>query len=332
MKKRTTAFILLPVILLPLLCGCSAGSREYSSSFFAFDTYISITVYSKTDAASLLLQCREAVTDTEKTLSAYNTDSELFALNSTGIAEHPSPELYETLTAAVGFCRMTEGAYDPSLFSVVDLWGICSDREFSVPSVDAIAAAGEMSGIDKILLTDDGSIVLCGGVKLDLGGIGKGYAQEKAARILENSDIEYAVLDFGGNITAVGSKADGSMFRIGIKNPSGDGVCGIIETASGMYISVSGSYERFRVSDGVTYVHIIDPDTFSPAVSDILSVAVISEDGMLSDAVSTALYVMGLEKGMEYCSGYSDSFQAVFVTTDGIYTTEAISDSFTKTE
>ena len=155
-----------------------------------------------------------------------------------------------------------------------------------------------------------------------------GDAGDEAAQILRERGITAALLDIGGNIQAIGTKPDGSDWRVGLKDPFSGGVLGIIQV-SDVAVVTSGNYERFFIGeDGKVYGHIIDPETGHPVENGIASVSVIASEGKLCDALSTALFVMGLENAQDYWRQHRN-YEMILIMEDGdIYLTEGIRDSF----
>ena len=166
-------------------------------------------------------------------------------------------------------------------------------------------------------------------MELDLGAVGKGYAGDLAAEILKDRGITSALLDIGGNIQAIGSWPDGSDWRLGIRNPFGEGQVGVL-SVSDRAVVTSGNYERYFVGDDdQTYGHIIDPSTGYPADTGLASVTIIAEEGKVGDALSTAMFVKGPQEAEEYWRAHQD-FDMLMITEDGeIRLTEGIQDSFT---
>jgi thiamine biosynthesis lipoprotein len=151
------------------------------------------------------------------------------------------------------------------------------------------------------------------GQKLDLGGIAKGFAADEAKRILIENGVKSALINLGGNILTLGNKEDGSPFRIGIQNPlrqTGQFI-GVL-SASDRTIVTSGTNERFFVKDGIRYHHIINPHTGYPAQTGLLSVTVVCENSMYADALTTSLFVLGVEKGLKLLEQTGD--EAIFIT------------------
>lgn len=185
----------------------------------------------------------------------------------------------------------------------------------------------EKVGYDKVELNNDQIQMEPGGM-IDLGAVGKGYAGDEAAQILRERGITAALLGIGGNIQAIGTKPDGSDWRVGLKDPFSGGVLGIIQV-SDVAVVTSGNYERFFIGeDGKVYGHIIDPATGHPVENGIASVSVIASEGKLCDALSTALFVMGLENAQDYWR-QRRNYEMILIMEDGdIYLTEGIRDSF----
>lgn len=158
--------------------------------------------------------------------------------------------------------------------------------------------------------------------------MGKGYAGELAAELLREAGVSSALLDLGGNIQAVGTRPDGTKWRIGLRNPYGEGTIGTLEIADCAVIT-SGNYERyFEGDDGQVYGHILNPDTGYPADSGLASVTVVTPEGKRGDALSTALFVMGEEGAKTYWQEHPD-FDMILITEDGrILITEGIAENF----
>lgn len=164
---------------------------------------------------------------------------------------------------------------------------------------------------------------------IDLGSTAKGYTSNTLINILKEHNVKSALLNLGGNVHALGSKPDGTPWKIAIKNPLTNSNAAVISIVNKAVIT-SGAYERYFIDDnGVKYGHIIDPNTGMPINNELLSVSIIGKDAVLCDALSTSLFVMGLEKSIEYWKKNND-FDAIFITKDGhIYITEGIEDDIT---
>ena len=312
--KRVFAFLLAPLLLLPYGC---APAQPLERTFFAMDTVMTLRLYEGGDE-NTLDQAEARVRELEAQWSVTEENSEICALNRGGRAEL-SPETAELLGAALDMCRRTDGALDISTYPVLRAWGFTTG-EYSVPGGEAIAALLPLVDYGRVAL-EAGAAALPPGMEIDLGSVAKGYTGDALAALLKQGGAASALLDLGGNIQAVGSKPDGSPWRVAIRDPAGDGNIGVVEVADQAVVT-SGGYERYFEEDGVRYWHIIDPATGWPARSGLTSVTVVGESGLLCDGLSTALFVMGREGALEHWRQHRD-FEAVLVSEDGSVTITA---------
>jgi thiamine biosynthesis lipoprotein len=215
------------------------------------------------------------------------------------------------------------------MYPIVRAWGFTTG-DYRVPEDDEISALMENVGYDKITLDRD-TVTLAPGMEIDLGSTAKGYAGRRVAELLRDSGVTSALLNLGGNIQTVGPKPDGSPWRIAVQDPQSDGQLGTLSVTD-MAVVTSGGYERYFEENGETFWHIMDPATGRPAKSGLISVTIVGSDGLLCDGLSTALFVMGAEKGAELWRQRGD-FEAIMVTEDGdILITAGLSGSFTLAE
>lgn len=319
--KRLTILLL----FLILLTGCGQNAMSDTRDFFAMDTVMSVTVYGGTCEEDTL-QAMRIVQEAEKELDVTDETSAISQLNETGEAEL-SEDTAELLRRALQIRDETGGAFDPTIYDLTRLWGFTTG-EYRVPSEQEIADALAKHQTSTIVLEENH--VTVSGCAVDFGAVAKGYTAAKIAA--ELSDADALNLSLGGNVQLEGEKPDGTLWRVGIKDPEHTAEnLGILELESGAVVT-SGGYERYFEEDGVRYSHIIDPRTGFPADAELSSVTIVSQDGLLADALSTALYVMGLEEATEFWAGRTD-FEAVLVEQDGtVYVTEGLKDSLTGCE
>ena len=166
-------------------------------------------------------------------------------------------------------------------------------------------------------------------MKIDLGGIAKGYTSQRIAKIYKKDGVKSGVISLGGNVQAIGTKTDGSRWKVGVQSPDDtESMIGAYEAADEAVIT-SGAYERYFEKDGKTYHHIIDPATGKPSEKDLKSVTIISKNGTLSDTLSTTLFVMGKDKAISYWKKHSKEFNMILVDENNkIYISQGIKDHF----
>lgn len=316
-----------------LLCltACSSlrgdDRTAHSASFFAMDTYLTFTAYGA-NAEGALRQAEDRIAELEGLWSVTDTDSEIYKVNHSGgqpVAVREETE--ELVSFALAMAEETDGALEPTIYPVLTAWGFTTD-ENHVPVENEIVEQLASVGYDRVHV-EDGEITLETGTMLDLGAVGKGFAGDEVVQILRENGVSSALLDIGGNIQAIGTKPDGSYWRVGLKDPFSEGVLGVLQVADEAVVT-SGSYERYFIGeDGKRYGHIIDPATGYPVDNGLVSVTVLSGEGKLCDALSTALFVKGLEGAEKYWRQRRD-FDMILITEDGnIYVTEGIRNRFT---
>lgn len=328
--KRSRMICLFLCVL--LLTGCTgtvlpdskAGADEPGEvTFFAMDTVMQLTLYGD---KTLLDDAQQQVGALERRLSVTEEGSEICAVNQTGSAVL-SAETAKLLTQALELCRRTDGALDLSIYPVVRAWGFTTG-EYGVPDEDVLR--GLLSCVDYTEIQFDGmsgQLTLAPGMEIDLGSVAKGYTGDRLIDLFGQGGASSALINLGGNVQALGSKPDGSPWRIAVQDPFGEGYAGVLDVI-GQAVITSGGYERYFEEDGQIYWHIIDPDTGCPARSGLVSVTIVGNSGLLCDALSTALFVMGYEDAVEFWRG-CDDFEMILIREDGrIAWTEGLEGSF----
>lgn len=312
-----------------LLTGCSGAPAQEpeSATFFAMDTAMDFTVY---DDAALLDEAETLIGSLEEQVSVTDEHSDIYAIDHTGSGSL-SGNAAELMEQALELCRRTGGALDISVYPIVRAWGFTTGS-YQIPDEETIQSLLPLVDYTQIQYdAATGVVTLPEGMEIDLGSVAKGYAGQLAAQMLRNSGVESALLNLGGNVQTVGAKPDGSPWQIGIKDPQGEDAMMVLSVEDQAVVT-SGGYERYFEQDGQTYWHVMDPSTGHPADSGLISVTIVGDEGVVCDGLSTALFVMGLEKAADLWAQSCD-FEAVFVTASGeVYITEGLRDRFALTE
>lgn len=315
-----------------VLTGCG-GEKEVSSQssqVFAMDTVMLLTVYGD-QAQQGLDQAEQTIQKLEKLWSATDETSEIWALNhSGGNWVELSEDTREILSRGLELCALTDGALDLTAYSAVQAWGFPTGA-YRVPNEGELEQLVGTIDYTQVEL-DDNQARLPEDMSLDLGAVAKGRLGEVLSQDLKELGVTSALLELGGNIQTVGTKPDGSRWRVGIQDPNSQegGYLAIVEVADQAVVT-SGDYQRYFEQDGQTYCHIMDPATAAPADSGVDSVSIVGSDGTVCDALSTALFVMGEEKGAQFWKDHPElDFEAIFVSQDGtIAVTEGLEEHFT---
>jgi len=276
------------------------------------DTFCSITVVasSKAEAKAAIDAGFEEIQKLETLLNYFSSESELSAINNAAgaIPVKVSRETVEILTKAMNIAEETDGAFDPTVAPVIRLWKFSKDPSDSViPSADEVERALSLVDYRNVFIDSSASeIFLEGkGMEMDLGGIAKGYAADKAVLAIKSLGIQSALVAIAGDIRGFGVNTLGQPWKVGIQNPRPEtdsekpweDIFATIQLKDSA-VSTSGDYQRFFMRDGKRYHHILDPHTGYSAESGLISSTVIAPEGYLTDGLSTAVFILGAEKGL----------------------------------
>lgn len=327
-NKKYLLIISFLVITLVFLTACTDQNKlpKAEDSAFLMDTLVQMRAHGE-KAETAVEESMKRIREIENLMSKTIETSDIYKLNNNPEKElELDSESMKVLNKAEEYAEMTAGDFDPTIGALVELWGI-GTKEAAVPSESELKSALARTGYQYLQLYEESAVITKPGVKLDLGGIAKGYAAEEVKKVVEKYDIEHAFVNLGGNVLVIGDKVDGSPWKIGIQDPrEGRGNVMAIVDAVDLTIVTSGNYERYFEEDGKLYHHIIDPKTGYPAENNLLSVSIISENSFDADALSTAVYVMGLKKGMNFIKNMED-IDVMFITEDlDVYLSSGLKD------
>ena len=294
---------------------------------YTFGTVCSINLY-EGGTADLYSKLFARLRELNDIFNNYSDSSEITRVNQRAAAEPVavSQDFFVVLKTALDFARLTDGAFDPTVGPLVKLWGF--GKEPRVPSQEEIEAAKKFVGWQNVILegfTDQNAAQPKGladqdaggsqksdidqkvaaaqtvrfakaGIRLDLGAIAKGYAADCLVDILREQGVKRASISLGGNVYVYGKKPGGSLWSVAIRDPNRPGQNSFLLKTQNATVVTSGAYERFFEQDGKIYGHIFDPATGFPAQSGLASVTIVSQTSMIADALSTSLFVLGMQK------------------------------------
>jgi len=293
--------------LLFLLTGCVKRDRIYRESRVVMDTITTITVVSPSEEEALraIDAGFKEIKRLEQLLNYFSPGSEISRINrSSGIRPvKVSRETIEIIKKAIEVSGATGGAFNPAIGPVVKLWGFSrQDRTGTIPTEEAIRDALKLVDYRKIRINEEDSEVYLEvkGMELDLGGIAKGYAADKAIEVIKGMGIKAALVAVAGDIRGYGLRPNGKPWHIGIQDPRAQDNSSVFATLylRDKAISTSGDYQRFFIKNGRRYHHIIDPKTGYPSESSIISASVIADKGFMTDGLSTAMFIFPPEEAI----------------------------------
>lgn len=312
----------------------SMETPSASQDIFAMDTYMTVTAYGEkcTEAVQAAV---DEINRLDDLWSVGNSESEISILNENG-SVILSDETYTVVKEALELYDSTGGLFDITVYPLMVEWGFTTE-DYKVPTDEKIKELLKLTGIDKINLDDEThQITLATGTQIDLGGIAKGYTSAKIMDIFSEYGIVSGLVSLGGNVQLYGTKVDGSDWRVGVENPdntikalSTSDYIGVVQISDKALIT-SGGYQRYFIDEnGEKHHHIIDPRTGSPSNSGLISVTIVSDDGLLADGLSTSLFIMGKDDAISYWHENSDQFDFILVDSEGkIYVSKGIENNF----
>jgi thiamine biosynthesis lipoprotein len=329
---KRSIVLLIAAFLVVLFSSCSINKdKPYEANGFGMGTIISQKLYGA-NSKKAANEAFEKIKYLEGIMTINETGGEINKLNENAGKGNiaVNAETIKVFESALKISDLSQGAFDITVAPVVKLWGIGSENP-RVPSENEIRELLPLIDYKSVLVDKKENRVGLEklGQMVDLGGIAKGYAGDAIVRIYKNNNIRSALVNLGGNVVTLGKRPDGSLWTIGIQNPraANGSYVGTVKVSDKAVVT-SGDYQRYYEKDGKRYHHIIDPKTGEPAQSGLMSVTVVADSSTDADGLSTAAFVLGLDKGMQLIEHYGQA-EAIFITTDKkIYITEGLEKLF----
>lgn len=305
-----------------------AAGEKHQKQVFAMDTVMILTAYGS-NAEAALDAAEARIYEIEADMDPESESGSVHALNAgAGGPVAVSEDCYNIMLTTMDYWARSGGALDPGMYPLSKAWGFIGG-DYRVPAqaeIDALLAAKNTAGI----VMGEGSAQVPAGTEVSFGAVAKGYAAQAAADLMADMGVESAILSLGGNVQTLGErKPDGSLWQVAVTDPRDTGAYVGVLSAGQAAVVTSGGYQRFFERDGVTYIHILDPATGCPVDNDLLSVTVVTDDGAKADALSTTLFVLGLDGALDFYREQGD-FELVLVTEDDrVIVTPGLADAFT---
>lgn len=344
--SRFFYLILCTVLVCPMLLftGCEnitdadtsiTGNEPISISSIKLNTAVQITIYDSQDKA-LLDDCLALCDKYELVFSRTNEKSELYKLNHrkdtsdkdpnadgqtipypvSGTADtwHISEDLASLLSQGLSITRESDGAFDIAIAPLTSLWDFTAEDP-KVPDDAAIQKALPLCSSDGVTIDGQDITLPSDDIQFDVGAIAKGYIADRMKDLLVKKGVKSAIINLGGNVLCIGSKPDGTPFKVGIQKPFADrNETEAVMDITGKSVVSSGIYERCFKQGGKLYHHILNPQTGYPYDNGLISVTIISDQSVDGDALSTTCFALGLEDGLKFAE--KKGVQAVFITED----------------
>jgi len=307
--KKSHKVIACLLILLIVALGAISCTRQPSMKFEEtrdmMGTFVTITVYSDEKTAEEAISAAFArMEEIERVASIFDEQSEAFQLNRDGYLEAPSDDLWQLITMSLDYSQITDGHFDITILPLLDLWAGGLWKESEEVQQSKINETLGLTGWDKIGIEANQIYFKAEGIKIDFGGIAKGYAVDEALEVLEGMGIKHALVNAGGDMGTLGSKPNREPWSIALVNPDDTSQSLATFSFSDKSIATSGNYERYFDPEKKAH-HIINPRTGFSAM-ECISVTIIAENCTQADALATGVFVMGPDDGIKLVESLDD--------------------------
>lgn len=322
-SQKLKALFSLFFVLMLSACNSEENSK---ADFFAMDTSFHIQTVGEGASHELAEAAKQYILCLSDMLDCHNSDSTISQLNSKKAITNPPADVTDILKQTLLLENIYGNAVQLSCYPLTSLWDITGNNP-NIPSSSDISMALESINDNRITILNN-EIQIDQNMALDFGAVAKGYALDRVADIFDAYELECGIVDAVSSVLIYGRKVDCTDFNVGISSPFGDGLLGEIRIRNDapdgkLFLSTSGDAERYTEINGVRYGHIFDLATGYPAKTDLCSVTVISSNGILSDFLSTLIFIRGSQNIQEYLE--ATDFMVLAVAQDGsIYQSEAL--------
>lgn len=287
-----------------LFVSCSQTVRRDEFCVFTMNTVLTVTTYNAKLTKNDKTVISNILSELENKFSISVDDSIVNQLKKTNILLYNDEEIFFVLEKSKYFYEISHGNFDITIGKLMKAWGFYNE-EYRLPSSYEIKKAISEVGFKNLIFSSN-YIQLNKDIWLDFGGILKGYAVEKIVSYLKSRGYKAGIVNLGGNLKVFGEKPDGTKWKIGIKDPRKIGeIYKVVELDPGESIATSGDYERYFITNGVRYHHIINPKNGFPVANGVVGVSIITTNAMEADAYSTILFISGKDKGMNIAKKYN---------------------------
>jgi len=331
-KLKYILSLVLFVTMTFTLVGCTKSQstgdgHPLSKTEVIIGTVCTVSLYDNKDPA-IIDKCFNRLRELEDILSINKLNTELDKVNEMAGKEpvKVGDDTFTVVAEGLKYSKLSQGALDITVGPLVKLWGIGTENA-KVPTESEINEKKSLINYNDLVLDEQNKTIFLKkpNMIIDLGAIAKGYAADELAKLLKANS---AIIDLGGNIFALGNKPDGAKWKIGVQDPEnarGDSI-GFIEVINKSVVT-SGIYERYFEANGKKYHHILNPTTGYPYENEILGVSIISDKSIDGDALSTTLFALGIEKGLEFIDS-QEGVEALFISKDHeVYLTKGLKDN-----
>jgi len=323
--------VIIGILLFLFLAGCKPLPYKIEETKPLMSTLVTITIIDNdaTKANAAMQDAFNELQRIESVMSIYNASSEAYRLNEDGYLENASNELLFVIKKSLYYSNLTNGAFDITVQPVLDLYTEAYNVEKRVPTDKEIETAQQLVNYKDIIIDGNRIMLAKKGMKITLGGIAKGYAVGQAISVLEKHNIEHALVVAGGDLMAIGTKENNQSWSVALQNPRDRNDFITIIPVLNQAISTSGDYERYFVENKSVH-HIINPKTGKSA-TELISVTVIGKNPIDTDALSTSVFVLGKDKGLQFMK--QQHVVGLIITSDKkIYKTDGLKELVTEKE